>query len=170
MDIFTRNKFLVRIIVVLILLNLFSLGYLWWDKKERPGPGDRQPRKGKENSTQILRDKLGFTKAQEDAVYQLREDYIRKEEEITGLIRSQRDSMNVVMFHAESDTTFLKHIARRVADNEYRMELLRIGQAQKLKEICTEEQLREFQNLVNGIRDYFQPQMKKDFQPQKKKE
>lgn len=162
MDIFTRNKLLLRIIIVLILLNLFSTSYLWWSKKERPGAGDRQPGRGKENSTQILRDKLGLTRSQEDALYKLREDFNGKEEEITGLIRSQRDSMNVIMFRSDSDTTFLKNIARRIADNEYRMELLRIEQAQQLKEICSKEQLQKFQHLLNGIRDFLKPQKKKE--------
>ena len=170
MDIFTRNKFLIRIILVLILLNLFSIGFLWREKRDRPAPGDRSPRKGKENSTQFLRDKLGLSKGQEEAIFQLREDFNRQEEEITVLIRSQRDSMNIVMFHADTDTTFLKNIARRISDNEYRMELLRIEQARKFKDICTEEQLKEFQHLVNGIRDYLQPQKRNDLQPQKKKE
>ena len=56
MDIFTRNKFLLRIIFILIFINLFSTGYLWWNKKGEPN--DRQPRREKENSTQILKDKL----------------------------------------------------------------------------------------------------------------
>lgn len=162
MDIFTRNKFLVRIIVILILLNLFSMSYLWWDKRDRPENGVRSPRRAKENSAHILRDKLGFSKAQEEAVVQLREDFMRREEQITALIRSQRDSMNMVMFHVDSDTTLLKSLARRVSENEYQMELLRIEQAKKLKEICTKEQLLEFQNLVKSMRDYFQPQKKKD--------
>ena len=170
MDIFTQNRFFIRIIVVLVFLNLFTMGYLWWDKRDHPGPGDRQQRKGRENSTQVLRDKLRLTRSQEEAIFKLREDFNRKEEEITRLTRSQRDSMNVGMFRLDSDTTFLKHIAQHVADNEYRMELLRIQQAQKLKEICTEEQLKDFQHLVNGIRDFLQPQKKDDFKPPKKKE
>jgi Spy/CpxP family protein refolding chaperone len=168
MDIFTQNRFFIRIIVVLILLNLITIGYMWWDKMDRPTPGDRQQRKGNENSTQILREKLGLSRSQEEAIYKLREDFNRQENEITSIIRSQRDSMNAGMFRSESDTTFLKNIAQRVADNEYRMELLRILQAQKLKEICTKEQLKDFQHLVNGIRDFLQPQKKDDFQPQKK--
>jgi Spy/CpxP family protein refolding chaperone len=168
MDIFTQNRFFIRIIVVLVLLNLFTMGYLWWDKRDRPAPGDRQQRKGKDNSTQILREKLGLSRSQEEAIYKLREDFNRQENEITSIIRSQRDSMNAGMFRADSDTTFLKNIALRVADNEYRMELLRIQQAQELKKICTKEQLRDFQHLVNGIRDFLQPQKKEDLQPQKK--
>ncbi len=160
MDIFTRNKFLIRTIFVLIFLNLFTTGYLLWHKKE--GPGDRQPKKGEENSTQVLRKKLHLTREQESEIFKLREDFTHKEEDLNQRIRSRRDSMNVLMFHDDSDTTMLKKLARSVADLEYEMELLRIEQAQKLRSICTEEQLKEFQHLVLNIRDFFQPQKKRE--------
>jgi Spy/CpxP family protein refolding chaperone len=160
MDIFTRNRFLLRIIFILIFLNLLSTGYLLLNKKEGPNP--RQPRREKENSTQILKEKLHLSGEQESALFKLREEFAKKEEALTLLIRSQRDSMNVVMFHADTDTANLKRIARRVAENEYQMELCRIEQAQQLKSICTEEQLKEFQHLVSNIRNFFQPDKKKE--------
>jgi len=160
MDIFTRNQFLVRIIYILIFLNLLSIGFLWWHKKE--GPNDRPQKRGKENSTSILKEKLHLTREQEAKIYKLREDFAQKEEYLSQIIRSQRDSMNIVMFNADTDTTKLKEIARRVADNEYQMELCRITQAQQLKNACTDEQLKEFQHLVSNIRNFFQPDKKKD--------
>jgi len=160
MDIFTRNKFLVRIIYILIFLNMLSIFFLWSHKKE--GANDRPLKRSKENSTSILKDKLHLTKEQETKIYMLRDNFAQKEESISQLIRSQRDSMNVVMFNADNDTTKLKEIARRVADNEYRMELCRITQAQQLKNICTDEQLKEFQHLVSNIRNFFQPQKKNE--------
>jgi hypothetical protein len=160
MDIFTRNKFLVRIILILIFLNLFTTGYLLWQKKG--GREDRQQKRGNEKSVQFLRGKLHLTREQETAILKLREDFASKEQSIAQLIRSQRDSMNVVMFHSETDSVRLKKIARRVAENEYQMELLRIDQAQQMKNICTDEQLKEFQHLVINIRDFFQPPKKKE--------
>ena len=164
MDIFSRNKFLVRIIFVLLFLNIISTGYLWFQKKERPE--DRQPKKERENSLRVLKDKLHLTREQENAIISLRQDFTKREESVTEKIKAQRDSMNVVMFRADNDTSMLKKIAKRVADNEYQLELLRIDQAQKLKNICTEEQLKEFQHLVMNIRDFFQPQNQPQAQPQ----
>jgi Spy/CpxP family protein refolding chaperone len=141
------------------MLNLLSTGALWWNTKE--GPAGRQPRKGA-GSTQILKDKLRLTKEQERTILKIREDFAQQEESLNQLIRSQRDSMNAVMFDAGTEVSSLKKIAWRVAGNEYRMELLRIEQAQKLKEICTEEQLKEFQHLIINIRDFFQPKKKNE--------
>ena len=175
MDIFLRNKFLVRIILVLLLLNIISTGYLWMQKREMPE--DRQPKKERENSPRVLKEKLHLTREQESAIIGLREDFAKKEESITQSIRLQRDSMNAAMFHADTVTSILKKIAWRLAENEYQLELLRIDQAQKFKDICTNEQLKEFQHLIINIRDFFQPQNQSQNRPrnqsqnpQKKKE
>lgn len=172
MDIFSRNRFLIRIIIVLLFLNIISTGYLWIQRMEKPD--DRQPKKERENSLRVLKDKLHLTREQESALISLRNDFAQKEESITQMIRSQRDSMNVLMFRADNDTSQLKRMARKVADNEYQLEQLRIDQAQKLKSICTAEQLMEFQHLVINIRDFFQPQNSiqnpSQKQPRKKKE
>ncbi|MEI7423601.1 MAG: Spy/CpxP family protein refolding chaperone [Prolixibacteraceae bacterium] len=164
MDIFSKNKFLVRIIFILLFLNIISTGYLWFQKREKPD--DRQPKKERENSMRALKDKLNLTREQEMAIVSLRQDFVQREESVTQMIKSQRDSMNVVMFHSDSDTSMLKRIAKRVADNEFQLELLRIEQAQKFKGICTPEQLREFQHLVINIRDILQPPNQPQIQPQ----
>jgi Spy/CpxP family protein refolding chaperone len=161
MDIFTRSKILLRIVFVLIFLNLLATGFLWFNRKEG-STSDRQPKRAKENTNRILKEKLHLTREQEDAFFALRNDFARKEEILNQLIRSQRDSMNLLMFGPETDSTRLLQIARRVAENEYQMELYRIEQAQKLKDICTKEQWAEFQNLVINIRDFFQPPKKKE--------
>lgn len=157
---------------MLLFLNIISTGYLWIQRMEKPD--DRQPKKERENSLRVLKDKLHLTREQESALISLRNDFAQKEESITQMIRSQRDSMNVLMFRADNDTSQLKRMARKVADNEYQLEQLRIDQAQKLKSICTAEQLMEFQNLVINIRDFFQPQNSiqnpSQKQPRKKKE
>lgn len=159
MDIFLRYKFLLRIVALLLLLNLFCIGYLWSGKKDS---GDRRPPKRPiEEVTAILKEELHLTEKQAQDLKKIREDFFNKEEPLSKLIRAKRDSMNVEMFNENTDTTLVKEIAARVADNEYKMELFRLEQSQQLKTICTPEQLKKFQDMVIDIRDYFQPQKNK---------
>lgn len=148
--------------MVLILLNIFSIGLFWWERRDRHRVNEPVSSRMKDNSAMILKEKLGLNENQAEALVRLRENYFLKEEQITAIIRSQRDSMNAIMFHPGGDTTILKGIASRVAANEYQIEVLRIEQASKLKVICTEEQLLKFQNIIKEIRDYFQPKKKKE--------
>jgi hypothetical protein len=156
MDIFLKNKFLLRLVLVLIFLNLFSIIYLWSRKKE--DPNGQPPKRKIEMVSAMLKDKLNLSNEQEKELNRIREDFFRKEENLSRKIRAQRDSMNLGMFSGMADTLELKKIARHLAENEYQMELYRIEQAQQLRRLCTKEQILKFQDLVLDIRDYFQPQ------------
>ena len=160
MDIFSKNKFLVRVIFVLIIFNLFSTGYIWRNMNKRPNRNPPKTERG--STTNLLKDKLHLTEQQVKEINKIRDDFTQKEEQLILLIRAQRDSMNVAMFNQTTDTVYLKRIARQLVENEYQMELYRIEQAQQFKNVCTKEQLTEFQNLVIDIRDFFQPPRKKE--------
>ena len=160
MDIFSKNKFLIRVIFVLIFLNLFSTGYLWRNMNKRPNRD--QPKQEKVNTTNLLKEKLHLTEEQVKEINRIRDDFTQKEEQLILLIKAQRDSMNVAMFNETTDAVYLKRIARQLVENEFQMELYRIDQAQQFKNVCTKDQLTEFQNLVIDIRDFFQPPRKKE--------
>ena len=164
MDIFAQKKFLTRIVVLLIVLNVFSIGAFIWkrdfDRKEPPlfRVGDYRDVSG------ILKQELGLTNMQEEQLQKIRADFFEKEQVLARHIRDKRDSMNVTMFNTTTDEKLSKNLARGVADGEYQMELLRIDQAQQVKSICTPAQLEKFGEMVREIRDYF----RSDNRPKKK--
>ncbi len=165
MDIFTQKKVLTRVVIFLAALNIISIGFLWYSsggKKHEPPlfrGGDYRDVSG------ILKKELGLTKSQEQQIKDLRAVYFEKESELERTIRSERDSMNEEMFNKNTNEPLIKSLARRVSDNEYKMELMRYEQAEKFKSICTPQQHEKFENLVKEIRDYFRP----DNQPKRKK-
>ncbi|MCC6842367.1 MAG: hypothetical protein IT264_04750 [Saprospiraceae bacterium] len=108
-----------------------------------------------------LKEKLSLSAEQESQLLQLREMFFYKESELSKLIKSQRDSMNKEMFQQHTDSVLLNNLARRVAENEYLMECLRIRQSVELKNICTEEQLMKLEWLVKDIKNYFKPEKRK---------
>lgn len=155
MDIFSKNSFLIRIVVLLILLNLCTISYLWWGNatNKRATP----PKKDISKITKKLAQTLDLSQNQQTELEKIRIDFFSKEEILHQLIKSQRDSMNLEMFSANTDTNHVKSIASRVAQNELKMELYRFAQAQQLKHICTPQQLDKLNHIVLDIRDYFQP-------------
>jgi Spy/CpxP family protein refolding chaperone len=161
MDIFAQKKFLTRIVVLLTVLNIFSIGTFVWKKDfNRKEPqlfrgGDYRDVSG------ILKKELDLTDEQEEQLQEIRADFFLKEKVLARRIRDKRDSMNMVMFNRNTDGQLLNRLAREVADGEYEMELLRIDQAQQVKSICTPEQIEKFERLVREIRDYFRPDQPK---------
>jgi Spy/CpxP family protein refolding chaperone len=157
MDIFTQKKNLVRIVIILMLLNIIIIGaYLWNDYSHKPLPLCRL--NNHEEVSTILKKELNLTDKQVNQINKLRSDYFEKEEMLAKNIRQERDSMNLAMFNKSINEELVKSLARKVAENEYQMEMLRFQQAQDFKSVCTPDQLDKFNGLVIEIRDYFKPE------------
>jgi Spy/CpxP family protein refolding chaperone len=154
MDIFLQKKLLIRIVILLTVLNLLLIScFLWKDFFHKPqpksSPGDIH------DVTAILKRELNLSKDQVDQLRDLRSGFLEEEKALEASIKNERDSMNIVMFNRNTDEEKVRSLARNVAENEYKMELLRFEQARKFKSICTTEQLKMFEGLVIEIRDYF---------------
>ena len=161
MDIFTKNRILIRIVIVLIILNYGLLGILIWREKAQPGPKEK-PRHN--DVTEILRSELQLSNGQVKEFERIREEFFSKEKVLEGKIRDARDSMNVEMFNKEINDELVIKLAHGISENEFNMEMLRLEQAKQLKKICSPKQMEKFESLVLEIRVYFQPEP-----PQKKK-
>ena len=132
MDIFSKNKFLTRIVAVLILVNIVSIGFQWWDKTDDNG---RPPKPNINQLTAILTKELQLTPQQAEDFKKIRENFFDKEEVLQQQIRVRRDSMNRLVFGKQTDTLLVKNIARRIAEYEYLTQMCRMEQAQALKNI-----------------------------------
>jgi Spy/CpxP family protein refolding chaperone len=154
MDIFTEKKLLTRIVILLIVLNLFSIGMFLWTDYFRKPPRQPNPNEFRDVSS-ILKRELNLSEKQVDQLRKLRSGFFEQEKTLSEAIRSERDSINSTMFNKSTNEELVRSLARKVAENEYKIELLRFEQAQKLKSICTPEQMQKFEGLVFEIRDYF---------------
>jgi Spy/CpxP family protein refolding chaperone len=157
MDIFTQKKVLIRLVILLLALNFISMGLFIWKGISPRNKPDNNPALVQKEVSSVLKQELHLTDLQADQIKKLRSGYVEKEKMLVKEIRAERDSMNSIIFNLNSDPEMVKSIARRVADNEYKMEMLRFEQSQELRSICTPEQLKKFERLVREIRDYFQP-------------
>ena len=159
MDIFAQKKLLIRLVTILIAMNLFLIGFFVWKEifHKPPPPGRFDELR---DVSEILKKELNLNETQAEQIKVIREDFFAKEKLLEATIRSGRDSMNIEMYSKNSNEEMIKSIARRTVENEYKMELLRYEQSQKLKSICTPDQMEKFNKLILEIRDYFKPEDK----------
>ncbi len=159
MEVFAQNKLLIRLVIVLTILNLCAIGVFIWKDFSYAGLGPHKERKNEDyhDVAGVLQRELGLTELQVEQFKKLRTDVFAKESDLSVVIRAERDSMNVLMFSKNTDSTVVKNLAREVAENEFAMEMLRYQQAHALKSICSPEQMNKFDKLVIEIRDYFRP-------------
>jgi len=158
MDIFAQKKILTRIIILLLVLNIGTMGlYLYKEFGHFDKPELFPNQKEFRDVSSILKKELNLTTEQTEQIKRLRENVFEKEKELTEVIRAERDSMNVAMFNKNTNEDEVKVLANRISTNEYKMEMIRLEQSKQLKTICTAEQLEKFEKLVLEIRDYFRP-------------
>ena len=131
------------------------------DSKTEPLQGQVQiPKENNRDVAQVLQKELNLKPEQVEKIRKLRSDFFAKEKELSKNIRSARDSMNFIMFNKATNDEQVKYLAKKIADNEFVMELLRYEQAKQFKSICTPQQLKKFEGLIREIRDYFKPENK----------
>jgi len=159
MDVLKQNKLLIKLIILLVVMNLAIMIFLIISKPPMPMDG-RRPDRNMNEVFGVLKDELQLNATQIEELKTLREDFFIRESKLAKTIKSQRDSMNELMFNAQTDTFLVKAVAKRVSENEFKMEMLRFEQAKTLKTICTPAQMKKFESLVIDIRDYFKPRKK----------
>ena len=165
MDIFTQQKLLIRTVVVLVVLNLVSIGFFVL-KEIRPHhePLLFPKNESYKDVSRILKEELNLSEQQVAQFDEIRKRNFEKQAILKKIIRDDKDAMNTEMFNIKTDEAKIEMFAIRISDNEYKMEMLRYDQAKELKAVCKPEQLAKFENLVKEIRDYFRP----DNQPKKR--
>jgi Spy/CpxP family protein refolding chaperone len=167
-------------VILMTIFNLVLIGlFLWKDvfrgqpqrrlpvnaiANPNPKPNPGEPR----DLSRILEKELNLSGDQVNQIKKIRRDYIEKEKELEIAIRAERDSMNTVMFTGSLNDELVIALARRIAENEYRMELLRYEQSKEFKSVCTPIQLEKFGSLLKEIKDYFRSDNKSNPGPNPK--
>ncbi len=158
MDIFRQQKYVMRTIIFLVLLNIGLIGFFVWRELKPHHNSLLFPKnEAYKDVSGILKRELQLDEKQAQQFNSIREDYYRKEISLKQKIKDNKDAMNAEMFNKHTDENKIMSLARQTSNFEYEMELLRYRQAKELKLVCTPEQQEKFEVLVKEIRDYFRP-------------
>lgn len=158
MDIFSKQKLLRQTIILLVLLNLLLVSFfVWKEYKLNHEPLLFPKNEAYKDVSSILKKELQLSSYQVQQIDAIRKEYFNKEVQLKQIIKDDKDAMNIEMFNKHTDEVKITFLARRIASNEYQMEILRFQQSKELKAVCTPKQQEKFENLVKEIRDYFRP-------------
>ncbi len=158
MDIFSQNKFLIRTVLFLVILNLGSITF-FTVKGFRTNNDDRfSPRnEQKRELSEILKKELNLSDIQIAKFEQIRMQNATRKSKLKEIINQDKDLLSSEMFNKNADDKKVLALAKKIGDNEYQIELSKINQSKQLKAICTPEQLEKFDDLIQEIRDYLRP-------------
>jgi len=164
MDIFRQQKYLMRTVIILVLLNIALIGFFVWKELKPHHKSMYLNNKDYKDVSGVLKKELQLNEKQVQQFNSIREDYNKQEIALKEKIKANKDLMNEEMFNKITDENKIMTLAKQTSAFEYQMEMLRYSQAKELKLICTAEQQEKFEALVKEIRDFFRP----DNQPKKR--
>ncbi len=164
MNYFDKNKFLTAAVVILLISNIFILGFLWFNSskknsdndmpgRERPlyddrlSNDDRRPPEGGPREFIIQELKLNEIQIQE--YDKLIKEHQSGMKSIRENIRREKDDLWSIFSKSEGDTAAAEKIASEIGNYQKQTELITFRHFSKLKELCNEDQKKKFDEIIN---------------------
>jgi Spy/CpxP family protein refolding chaperone len=139
------NRFLKIVIVVLLIINIGTLGFMWVQHGHIGPP----PPRGGEDVALFLTHELMFSKDQEKQFELLRTAHHEGVEQIQHGGRSLHDRFFDLIQQPTPDTLLVQQMADSIAAIQKEIELLTFHHFQKVRAICTPEQQKKFDEIID---------------------
>jgi mevalonate kinase len=156
-----KIKSLYVIVGILLLINVATLGFIWYTSFElRVEPPLNPPRPDSSNS--FLADELGFTGEQSQKFEALKKEHHQGVEKIMQQTKDLKDQLFDCI--KTGDDTKAKEIATKLSDNNKSIELLTYEHFKEVRKICNDKQKEKFDKilveLVRGLEAQSPPPMR----------
>lgn len=149
------NKLFSGIIIVLVLINIFTLAFLWYSFGKRPslpppiqhiGEMDRKP-----PMTDFIARELKFDATQGKKLEDILYNHHKNVETIQDSIRTLKDEISKEISSATPDENKIKSIARSIGDLQSNIEMARYEHFQNIKALCNADQLKLFDEMIKNL-------------------
>ena len=171
MDEFKKQRVLVVMVSVLIVLNLAALGTLWMNltyshqsgdgKQIFEGPrgamDERLPGGPDGGGFSVLCDRLGLSQDQMRQVRESRRDHFQEVRDLEEQVFQARRLLQKAMFAEDPNQMQIETLTQRVGAIQAKMELLRLQHFQSILSLCDEQQREKFKKMIHDILSNIQP-------------
>ncbi|MCP4569255.1 MAG: periplasmic heavy metal sensor [FCB group bacterium] len=144
---YEKNKFLLWAIVALIILNMGSLGLLWYKEVIKPTkpalPAERQG-----NPNKFLEMELQLTEDQVEAFRELRQQHERETQEIRRDIHRLSKDIVDELFRPQSDTALVTILSDEIGRKQAEFERVLYSHFDGLKQVCRPDQQEKLRGLL----------------------
>lgn len=155
MDIFKRERMTQWIIVLLVILNLFTMATLWVQRgKDQPlplPPGDER-RQG-HGVLEFLEMELDLSEDQTQRLEALRSRHHEERFQTEKLMLDKRREYMRLVTENNPDTAKVNRLARQLGEIQAKMEGLTFQHFTEIKALCTPEQKDQFNRLMREVLD-----------------
>jgi protein CpxP len=150
MDFFQKPKLLTITIIGLFILNLATLGYLWFSRPH----GILQPRNMNpplEQRGGFLEEQLKLNDKQKDEFLKLKEEHHKLAEPLQDSIHILKDRMFDVISSGQADTIKASEIARSIGECQKQLEMVAFHHFRKMRDLCDDNQKQKFDKVMKNV-------------------
>jgi protein CpxP len=170
MDIFTKNKFTVITIALLILINLFTLLIIWFGGRDIFGPP--RMKHSPENADRVvffLKNELGLNEAQVQEYQQLRLKYREQIREINDDIHRLKRELLDQLFSDRVDSQKVNQLIQSIGEKQKIAERITFNHFLEMKNLCGEGQQEKLRRLLDEFLRPPRPQRSPDMEDDRPK-
>jgi periplasmic protein CpxP/Spy len=150
MDFLIKSKILYIIIGILIVLNLLSLGTLWfWKSRGEHRPPHMEQDHMKKDGKMFLTKELNLSKTQSDEIDKLRDEHFKKISPFFEDIHKLKDSLFALL--PSKDSSKFVEIANKIGAKQSELELETFRHFQKVRDILDDTQKQKFDVILKDM-------------------
>jgi len=151
MDYFSKNKISLWIIVILVLLNLFTLSTIWYNQFHNPVRHPREDVRNRRHGAKVLEQNLNLTAEQSKIFEDIRQRHFARMKPLHREIFSIRQELMDEVSKTEPDTARIRELTRLIGEKETERERSIIQHFRELRSVCTPEQREKFEILLRKL-------------------
>lgn len=169
-----KDRFFILTIIILFVLNLFTLGYLLLDRRPSPSDEDDIERVVPLNDNKDIRERklpgrpdeiiIGRLKLNKEQILQfenLKKEHRKQTEDLQYVSKKLHDDYFGLLKSETPDTVRASQLLSDIAGNQQKLDKVTFEHFQKIKDICDKEQRVLFNTFIEDIAGSFKPPMPK---------
>lgn len=138
-----NSKFLKVVIIILLLINLATLGFMWTRKGPPMGPPPHR------DLVEFLSRELNLSQEQREKFETLKNEHRASVQSLRENSRELHDAFFDMLSKNPVDKAQVEAMADSMVSQQKQIELSTFYHFQKVREICTPEQQKKFDEVIN---------------------
>ena len=146
MDLLSKQKYLLWIIGILVILNLVTITFLWLGKpKQLPAPPEIKARLG-----DFIAKELRLTPAQKEKFNEYRQEHFDTTNYLSRQINDKKKEIMKEVFSTNPDKDKVHELAEEIGNLNVRQQEFLFNHFMKLKSALRADQVKRLKNLVHN--------------------
>ena len=155
MNIFDKQRMTILVIVLLIILNVFTLYIIFDMQKNRQADLPMGP--PAQRTAQFVQEELGLTDQQMQIYQQIRQKHVQKSRALLTEMQSMKRELMDMVFEDKVDTTKVDDLIARIGDKQSQLERLTFDHFLELKAFCEDNQVDKLKQIIGDFFRQNQP-------------